>query len=264
MGKHVKVLTDNCTAMADINHMGTSSCPNRNALAKEIWLWWSSHNIWLTASHIPGVSNVEADRQSRMSQSQLEWTLNPKIFQESIHKLGVNPTIDFFASRINFQLQPIALIQGLLRLAHFTCLGNVTFFMPSLHFALSLGCYRKFNKKSQQVSLWFPSGPTQIWWPELMRMLVSSPILLPKTKNTLYLPNSPETVHPLYPKLELILCHLSGDSFHSKDFRKQLRKSSEGHGAVGQLNSIELIFKNGPYSAVEGTLIPFIHLSKKE
>jgi len=69
MGNHVKVLTDNCTALADINHMGTSGCPNRNALAKEIWLWCSSHNIWLTASHIPGVSNVEAGRQSPTSQS---------------------------------------------------------------------------------------------------------------------------------------------------------------------------------------------------
>ena len=80
MDKHVTILTDNCTAMADINHMGTSSCPNRNALAKEIWLWCSSHNIWLTASHIQRVSNIEADRQSRTSQSQLMWTLNPKIF----------------------------------------------------------------------------------------------------------------------------------------------------------------------------------------
>lgn len=81
MDKHVTVLTDNCTAMADMNHMGTSSCPNRDALAKEIWLCCSSHNIWLTASHIPGVSNVEADRQSQTSQSQLTWTLNPKIFR---------------------------------------------------------------------------------------------------------------------------------------------------------------------------------------
>jgi len=83
MDKYVKVFTDNCTAMADINHMGTSSCPNRNALAKEIRLWCSSHNIGLTASHISGVSmsNVEAHRQSRTSQSQLTWTLNPKIFR---------------------------------------------------------------------------------------------------------------------------------------------------------------------------------------
>ena len=36
IGKHVKIMTDNTTPMADINHMGTSSCPDRNALAKEI------------------------------------------------------------------------------------------------------------------------------------------------------------------------------------------------------------------------------------
>ena len=104
MGKHVKVMADNCTAMVDINHMDTSSCPTRNALAKKISLWCSS----LTAAHIPGVSNVEADRLSRMSQSQLEWTQNPTLFQESTHTLGVTPTIDheLFASRINFQMLP--------------------------------------------------------------------------------------------------------------------------------------------------------------
>ena len=108
-----------------------------------------------------GVSNVEADRQSRTSQSQLEWTLNPKIFQESIHKLGVNPTNAPFCitDKLPTATASITLIRGLLRFTHSTCLGNVTFFMPSLHFALSLGCYRKFNKKSQRVSLWFPSGP---------------------------------------------------------------------------------------------------------
>ena len=57
---------------------------------------------------------------------------------------------------------------------------------------------------------------------------------------------------------------LVGDSLHAKDFRKKLPKSLESRGAVGQINRIELIFKNGTYSAVEGTLIPFIHLSKKK
>ena len=162
MGKHVKVLTDNCTAMADINHMGTSSCPNRNALTKEIWLWCSSHNIWLTAVHIPGVSNVEADRRSRMSQSQLEWTLNPKIFQESIQELGVNPTIDLFASRINFQLQPYVSYHpdpGAVAINAFHMSWKCHLFMLFLHFALFLGCFRKFNRKNKQVSLWLSSGP---------------------------------------------------------------------------------------------------------
>lgn len=58
-----------------------------------------------------------------------------------------------------------------------------------------------------------------------------------KQENTFYLSNSPETVHSLYPELELILCHLSRDSLCAKDFRKNLRKSLKSRGTVGQLNS---------------------------
>ena len=49
---------------------------------------------------------------------------------------------------------------------------------------------RVLQKIQQEKSslLVVPKWPTQIWWPELMRILVSSPILLPTTKNTLYLP----------------------------------------------------------------------------
>ena len=60
-------------------------------------------------------------------------------------------------------MYPITLTQGLLRLMHFTCLGNAIFFMLFLNFALFLGCFRKFNRKNQQVSLWLPSGPHRFW-----------------------------------------------------------------------------------------------------
>ena len=63
--------------MSDLNrHMGTNSSEKRNDLAKEIWLWCGEQNIWLTAVHVPGVQNVEADRQSRLPHSPLEWTLD--------------------------------------------------------------------------------------------------------------------------------------------------------------------------------------------
>ena len=73
-GQHVKVMADD---MSDLNrHMGTNSSEKRNDLAKEIWLWCGEQNIWLTAVHVPGVENVEADRQSRLPHSPLEWTLD--------------------------------------------------------------------------------------------------------------------------------------------------------------------------------------------
>jgi len=100
-GQHVKVMVDNMTAQSDLNRMGTSSSERRNDLAKEIWLWCAQRNIWLTPAHIPGVENVEADTQSRLPHSQLEWTLDKSIFRVCITELQVVPDIDLFASRIN-------------------------------------------------------------------------------------------------------------------------------------------------------------------
>ena len=66
-GKHVKVMIDNMTTLSDTNHMGTSKSDLQNALSKSMWLWCRTRNIWLTAVHIPGVENVEADHQSRIT-----------------------------------------------------------------------------------------------------------------------------------------------------------------------------------------------------
>jgi hypothetical protein len=105
-GKHVKVMIDNMNALSDINHMGTSKSDLRNALSKSMWLWCRTRNIWLTAVHIPGVENVEADHQSRITNTSAEWSLNKQIFYDAISRLGVTPDIDLFASRINYQIEP--------------------------------------------------------------------------------------------------------------------------------------------------------------
>lgn len=50
-----------------------------------------------------------------------------------------------------------------------------------------------------------------------MRMLNDNPVLLSKRKNLLFLPSSPEKILRLYPKLELLMCHLSGDLLKAKE-----------------------------------------------
>ena len=64
-GKHTKVFSDNTTAVAVTNKMST--CKNR-ALNKRAWQICFScqqFHIWITASHIPGKGNFEADFESR-------------------------------------------------------------------------------------------------------------------------------------------------------------------------------------------------------
>ena len=59
--------------------------------------------MWLSAAHIPGTVNIEADKQSRVIVDGTEWKLNPALFQKIVEKFG-KLVIDLFATRINKQL----------------------------------------------------------------------------------------------------------------------------------------------------------------
>ena len=68
-----------------------------------MWFWCVDRNIWLTAAHLPGSQNTQADRASRIFNDQTEWKLNPTVFQRIIDRL-VMPEVDLFASRLNCQI----------------------------------------------------------------------------------------------------------------------------------------------------------------
>ena len=64
-GGHVKVMSDNTTAVACINQMGTCHSKANNNLVIQVWEWCIAHDTWITMAHIPGKENVQADRESR-------------------------------------------------------------------------------------------------------------------------------------------------------------------------------------------------------
>ena len=100
-GKHVRVMIDNTTAVTTLAHMGTSHSLLCNNLARLIWNCCIDHNIWLSTAHIPGKLNVLADKGLRNANMGTEWVLNHRVYCDAIAKLGVKPTIDLFASRLN-------------------------------------------------------------------------------------------------------------------------------------------------------------------
>ena len=70
-----------------------------------IWSWACGRNNWVTATHIPGVLNIEADSESRECAERTEWQLNPKCFDQIIKDFETTPKIDLFASRLNKQVK---------------------------------------------------------------------------------------------------------------------------------------------------------------
>ena len=71
---------------------------------RKIWEWATMRNNFITAAHIPGILNVEADAESRNSETRTEWKLNEALFRSILHHFRCSPSVDLFASRINPQL----------------------------------------------------------------------------------------------------------------------------------------------------------------
>ncbi|KAJ8980422.1 hypothetical protein NQ317_018814 [Molorchus minor] len=100
---------DNTTALAYINKMGSVQYPVLNNVARSIWQWCESKNIFIYASYIKSKDNYEADAESRVKLSkETEWEINNSAFRD-IRNTSSTVADDFPGSR-NFILQ--ALISG--------------------------------------------------------------------------------------------------------------------------------------------------------
>ena len=102
-GKHVLLQMDNSTAVTYVRNMGGTHSLECNWLAQTIIEWCKGNNIWISATHLPGIENTEADRESRIFNNNTEWTLSDKIFNKIIDILW-KPQVDLFASRTNHKL----------------------------------------------------------------------------------------------------------------------------------------------------------------
>ncbi|XP_074112221.1 uncharacterized protein LOC141535943 [Cotesia typhae] len=64
---------DNTTAISYVNKSGGVQFPHLSELSRRIWEWCETRHIWLKASYIPSLKNVEADEASRNVNDDTEW-----------------------------------------------------------------------------------------------------------------------------------------------------------------------------------------------
>jgi hypothetical protein len=214
-GNHVMIMVVNTTAESIIREMGTSHSAKLNQLVKHIWQWCEIQKIWITMAHIPGVENCQADFQSRSFNWGTEWCLNKDIFTLACNMLRFTPDIDQFASRIKYQFKPYVAFRPdpeaiAINAFHMTWVQFAFYAFPP--FSVIMQVLQKIQEDQASGILVIPYWPTQIWWPKAMNMIFQQPIVLPKSKELLSLPNQPNEIHPMYPKLCLLICHLSGIS----------------------------------------------------
>lgn len=262
-GQHIKLYTDSSTTLACINKKGSSKWKLNN-LTREIYFWLMSNRCQITAVLLGSSENVLADRLSRQDRSGIEWMLDKLVFNElnRIFKFE----IDLFASRLNNQLpkycswrgDPNAWENNALTL-DWTRLHNCYAFPP---FSLIPAILQKIDAEQADMVLIVPLWRGQMWFSQLLRMLCKRPILLPRKKNLLTHPQDPDRVHPLLPKTQFLACRLSGKSYKTKEFLKNLPTLSSNHGGRTQGNNTTRTYRNGNDFVLENHLITCCLLKK--
>ena len=206
-------MSDNQTAVAYLRNMGGTHSRDCNQITRETILWCKDRDISLTITHLPGKLNVEADKASREFHDDTEWSLDVQVYQTLVSRWG-KPDVDLFASRLNAKLpcyvawRPDPNAYAIDAFTLNWSVFNLVYCFPP--FSVIGKVLQKIIQYQTTAILVLPDWPTQFWYPRVTSMLLAPPVRITLQKTTLTLPHNVSKVHPLYPKLRLIGCLVSG------------------------------------------------------
>ena len=190
------------TAVACINRCSSIKEPLLT-VTEEIYEWACPRGIILSAEHIKGCENVDADRASRVTYMSAEWMLKPDIFDRLCKAFDTSPCIDLFATRINSQLESYVSWKPDPNACHtdaFTMSWDHGTFYGFPPFSVLGRCLQMILEDNATVMMVLPIWPSRVWFPRALQMLAAPPLILPQ--ECLILPQDPSRKHPL-PKLKL-------------------------------------------------------------
>ncbi|XP_062609256.1 uncharacterized protein LOC134271003 [Saccostrea cucullata] len=252
---HIRLCMDNSVAVSYVNKQG-GKISTLNELARELWTWCIDRNIWLSAEHVQGATNIIADSLSRKNVD-MEWKLDEVVFDKLTNLCG-KCEVDLFASKHNHQLNkyysytpdPNAL--GVDAFAHSWRNIDCYLFPP---FSVISSVLKKIEEEEVQFALLIaPVWKTQPWFPQLMHQVAGPCFLLPKTETLLNLPKDPKRRHPLT-KMKIAAFSLSGNACSVENYQEKLSILSADHGGNPQKDNIGVISKSGCSFVVKNRVI---------
>ena len=213
--QHVRLMIDNTTAVSCINKMGTSHSDACNDITHAIWSWCVHNSVWISAAHIPGSLNTEADQESRRINTDAEWKLDETSLHDACRQLRFLPDIDLFASRLNNQMNKYVSYRpdpGAVAIDAFSLSWKNLTFYAFPPFSVVGRVVQKIRQERATGILVVPDWPTQPWYPAVKSLLCCPPVELRCRRRLLHLPSQPHAVHPLIARkhLNLMVCKVSG------------------------------------------------------
>ena len=182
-GNLILVRSDSVCTVAYIRHMGRMANSQMDSLAKDIWLFAKSKNLWLQSSFLKGSENTAADIVSQILSIRTEWTIPQPVFDAVCSVLGT-PTIDLFASHLNVWLpcyiswipDPYSLHVDALSVSWE---NEFPYLFPP--FAIIHRCLQQLvTQKINRALIIFPLWTSQHWMAQLLQLAASEIYLLPE------------------------------------------------------------------------------------
>jgi hypothetical protein len=260
---NLHIWIDNQVALSYLIKMGGTKNQHLTEISKRIWKFLLERNIHLTAGWIPSKLNWRADRESRRPPNSGDWLLLPRVFLALSERWGP-PTLDCFASRALKQLPNYLSLEtdpeskGSNALFHPWNKGFPYLFPP---FCLIGRCLKKIRREEVDLALLIaPLWMNQPWFPSLLELCVSLPLLLPNLENLLT--NIDEEPHPLVlnGSLKMGAFLVSGNPSRIRAFQTELPHCSWDLNETQQLTSTVVPGTDGVLGAVRGRLIPLLAL----
>ena len=227
----VMIATDNSSVVVYLQKEDGTHSPT---LCVEVWetlLWCQENGISLRVRHIPGKTNILADRLSRSGKPiSTEWSLNQSICN-SIFLMSGHPNIDLFVTRLNNRLplfvSPIPDSKALaIDAMSMNWDGIHAYAFPPFHIIPAI--LTKIRMHRCKIVLITPLWPQRTWFPELLHLSIAAPIFLPvipgfltqktRTGNSVLVHQNPQS-------LSLLAWILSNDQSQIKIFRETLQST---------------------------------------
>ena len=186
--------------------------------------------------------------------------LQSKVLNLALEHLSFKPEIDLFATNINTQFGKYAAFRpdpGAIYIDAFSIdWSGLKFYVFPL-ISVIPKVLSKVKQDSAEGIIVVPFCQAQVWYSAMLKMLVSTPILLNSRKSLLVLPETLNQVHPMWKNMSMLVVHLSGSLQKANRCQEMLLKSYQLRGEWEQEKGTILMSKGLLSFVVKGTLIPF-------
>jgi hypothetical protein len=235
---HLQCELDNVAAIK-YGKVGVSRSLGMSILGADYYDWREKFRLSIGFQFLAGELNVESDGLSRWEMNHREWQLEPRLFREVCRRFRANPEIDLMASRQNAQTKLFFSYEHDYESVGTNCFHarwnwkTVYAYPPPLLVGRVLQHLRRDRVPS--AILIVPVWMAQNWWPTMLEMLRSPPLLCP---NEDWITRDQWEVPTWECRWSLIAVHLSGDMQRIAAYRRRSLKEGGSPERTGTSQSM--------------------------